>query len=345
MGERMKKDEKLPIVNDESPAEIQKKGTGGWRKWAAVAGILGGGGLAVHAILTRQEKKHLLPPGRMIGVNGHMMHICASGSGGPTVVLETGASGYFGAWEWVQEEVGKHTRVVSYDRAGLGFSEKASGKRDAASIARDLRALLEQSGEKPPYILVGHSYGGLLVMAFANLYPEQTGGLVLVDPSHPDQLTRSPELRKSMQNFRNFFHVASAASHFGVMRVTDLLSSMTEGLSGSERARARVFFVSGRHLKSSARELNAWNETAEQTRSVHFGNLPLLILSAPEPQVQWVRDFHKMHEEMSSLSTSATHRAVPGAEHLNIVTRRENALHVSRGILEVVDEARRRSDA
>src|SRR5262249_20103675 len=170
----------------------------------------------------------------------------------------------------------------------------------------------------------------------------QTAGLVLVDPSHPDQLSRSRELRKSMQNFRNFFHVASAASHFGVMRVTDLLSSMTEGLSGSERARARVFFVSGRHLKSAARELDAWKGTAEQTRAVRFGNLPLLILSAPEPQVQWVKEFQKMHEEMLSLSTSSTHRTVPGAEHLNIVTRQENALHVSRGILEVVDEVRRR---
>src|SRR5215467_7823574 len=123
---------------------------------AGALAILGGGGVAVHAILTRREKKHLRPPGRMIEVHGHMMHLLATGTGSPTVVLETGTSGYFGLWEWVQNEVGKHTRVISYDRAGLGFSEKAVGAREAASIARELDELLRRAGENPPYILVGH---------------------------------------------------------------------------------------------------------------------------------------------------------------------------------------------
>src|SRR5690349_984758 len=107
---------------------------------------------------TGSEKQTLKPPGRMIEVQGRTMHLLATGRSGPTVVLETGASGYFGAWEWVQQQLAEHTRVVSYDRAGLGFSESASGRRDAATIARELDELLRWSDEKPPYILVGHSF-------------------------------------------------------------------------------------------------------------------------------------------------------------------------------------------
>jgi len=285
-------------------------------------------------------RRPLSPPGRMIEVQGHVMHMLASGMGKPTVVLEAGASGYFGAWEWVQQEVGKETRVISYDRAGLGFSESAAGMRDAGSIVRELKALLERSGEQPPYILAGHSYGGLLVLKFAQLFPDETAGLVLVDPSHPDQIERSDELRRSMHYLRRFFHFASLASKFGVIRLTRVLAKMTDGLSDVERTRGREFFASARHLKSAARELDAWNETAVQTRTIRLGNLPITILSADEPRVAWVKDFQAMHEEMTGLSTRTFHRIVPGVEHLNIVTSRKNALHVSDAILELVEQIR-----
>jgi pimeloyl-ACP methyl ester carboxylesterase len=325
---------------DVSPSDEQTR-THRWLRTAFRAAgalaILGGGGVAVHAILTRREKKLLKPPGRMIEVSGHMMHLLGTGTGSPTVVLETGTAGYFGIWEWVQHEVGKHTRVVSYDRAGLGFSEKTRGPRDGVSVARELDELLSRAGENPPYILLGHSFGGLLVMEYAHLYPEKTAGLVLADSHHPDQMTRSYELRKSSENFRRFFHTAAAASHFGVMRVADLLSSMTEGLSHNERTRARMFFVSNRHLKASARELDGLNETAEHARSIKdFGAIPMLILSAGEPQVGWVTELQNLHVEMARLSTRGSHQIIRGAEHLNIITRRENAEHVSRAILELV---------
>ena len=139
-----------------------------------------------------------------------------------------------------------------------------------------------------------------------------------------------------MHNFRQFFHVAAVASHLGVMRVTDLLSSLTEGLSENERTRARVFFVSNRHLRAAARELDAWTETTEQIRGINLGSLPLVILSAGEPEAPWVQEFQVMHDEMLSVSTRSAHRIVYGAEHLNIITKRENARRVSRSILEMV---------
>jgi alpha-beta hydrolase superfamily lysophospholipase len=138
-------------------------------KGAGVLAILGGGGVVLHAILTHRERRQLTPPGRMVEVDGHQMHMFATGAGGPTVVLETGAAGYFGAWEWVQKKLERQTRVISYDRAGLGFSEKTAGTRDAFSIAKDLDAMLNAAAEQPPYILVGHSLGGLLLLAYAHL--------------------------------------------------------------------------------------------------------------------------------------------------------------------------------
>jgi pimeloyl-ACP methyl ester carboxylesterase len=332
-----------PIKHTSKQPELEETREGKHRwlraawKGATALGILGGGGVVLHAILAHRERKQLTPPGRMIDVEGHKMHMLATGSGEPTVILETGSAGYYGAWEWVQREIEKHTRVVSYDRAGLGFSDKVAGKRDADSMARELDAMLTAAGERPPYILVGHSFGGLLMMAYAHLYSEKTAGLILVDPSHPDQIERNSELRKWMQNFRRFFHVAAAASHLGIMRVTDMLSSMSEGLPELERMRARSFFVSARHLKSSARELDAWKETTDLARSIHLGSLPVLILSASEPQVDWVRDFQTMHDEMTNISRRAVHRTVPGVEHLNFVTRRENAKVVSDAILDLIE--------
>jgi pimeloyl-ACP methyl ester carboxylesterase len=312
-------------------------------KAAGMLSILGGGGIALHAILTQREKRLMRPPGHMIEIERRKIHMLATGEGSPTVVLESGAAGYFGIWEWVQQEVSKHTRVVSYDRRGLGFSQKTAGKRDGYSIAEELDEMLSRAGEHPPYIFVGHSFGGLLSMAYADLYPEKAAGLVLVDPHHPDQIKRNAELRKSIQNFRTFFHTAAAASHFGVMRVMDMLSSMTDGLSDSERTRARAFFVTARHLKSSARELDAWKETADQIRSVHFGALPLVILSAAEPRADWVQELEGMHHEMASLSTRSVHRVIPGAEHFNIITHRANAERVSEAILELVHTTKRKT--
>ena len=93
--------------------------------------------------------------------------------------------------------------------------------------------------------------------------------------------------------------------------------------------------------RSSARELDAWKETTDQTRSIHFGDLPVLILSAAEPQVEWVQQFHVMHQEMLGLSARAAHRIIPSVEHLNFITQRENAQHVSRAILEFIADATR----
>ena len=193
-------------------------------------------------------------------------------------------------------------------------------------------------GEKPPYILVGHWFGALLVMEYAHLYPQKTAGLLLADPHHPDQMKQKYELRKSIDNFRRFFHTAAAASHFQV-HARGRLAVEHDGRAFRKQttAGARMFFVSNGHLKALARELDAWDETAAQTRLIKdFGATPLLVLSAGRPQAAWVAEFQNLHQEMTRLSTHGSHRIVPGAEHLSIMTRRESGHSMSRAILELI---------
>ncbi|WP_433385245.1 alpha/beta fold hydrolase [Actinoplanes sp. CA-142083] len=98
-------------------------------------------------------------------------------------------------WAWVQQELTPQFRVVSYDRAGLGWSEAGTGRMDAASSAEELHTALAAAGCRPPYVLAGHSYGGLVVRAFADRHPDDVVGLVLVDASHPQQWTHIPASR------------------------------------------------------------------------------------------------------------------------------------------------------
>jgi pimeloyl-ACP methyl ester carboxylesterase len=132
-------------------------------------------------------------PGKLVDVGGYRLHINCQGQGGPTVVMESGNGNFSLNWGQVPREVAKFTRVCTYDRAGLGWSDRSLRPRTAHNLVQDLHTLLERSGVEPPYVLVGHSLGGVLVRLYAHEHPDQVAGLVLVDSSHEEQLLRFPE--------------------------------------------------------------------------------------------------------------------------------------------------------
>lgn len=134
------------------------------------------------------------PPGRLVDVGGYRLHIFCLGHGEPTVILESGLGGFSLDWIYVQTLLERETRVCAYDRAGYGWSDPGPAPRDSSQIARELSRLLTNAGIAPPYILVGHSFGGFNVETFAKRHPHAVAGLVLVDASHPDQALRLPEL-------------------------------------------------------------------------------------------------------------------------------------------------------
>jgi pimeloyl-ACP methyl ester carboxylesterase len=128
--------------------------------------------------------------GRLVDIGGRSLALDCVGSGSPTVVLEAGFGGSSTAWSGVQPGLGETTRTCSYDRAGLGSSLAIPGVHDAADEIRDLERLLTAAHLPPPYVLVGHSYGGLLVRLFAYSHPADTAGVVLVDALGRDATRR-----------------------------------------------------------------------------------------------------------------------------------------------------------
>jgi pimeloyl-ACP methyl ester carboxylesterase len=127
------------------------------------------------------------PPGRMIDIGGRRLHVYETGQGSPTVLLDAGIAATSLSWRPVQAEIARFTRVASYDRAGLGWSDANSKPLTLSGLVDDLQSLLRVAQLPPPYILVGHSFGGLIVRAFACRHPKDVAGLVLVDAVRPEE--------------------------------------------------------------------------------------------------------------------------------------------------------------
>ena len=157
----------------------------------ATAGLVVVGGFSYEFLSRWSVEREHQPPGRLIDVGGHRVHLNCSGAGGPTVILEHGITIYGSAsWVLVQPEIAKKNRVCSYDRSGYMWSDRRRPAPTGTENIKDLHLALERAGESPPYILVGHSYGGIVIRIFAEQYPTEVSGLVFVDSSHPDQQER-----------------------------------------------------------------------------------------------------------------------------------------------------------
>ncbi len=152
-------------------------------------------GLIREAITRSKYQSELPPPGEMVSLPTHDIHLNCVGTGSPTVVFEADLDQYGSlSWDSVQGEVGKLTRACSYDRAGILWSDPGPRPRDGETIAKELAAILDTAGEEEPYVLVGHAFGGAYVRIFAGQNPDDACGMVLVDSSHPDMLIRFAEL-------------------------------------------------------------------------------------------------------------------------------------------------------
>ena len=132
-------------------------------------------GAIYQAVATEIDRRTYPPPGQLVEVGGHRLHLHCVDQGTPTVILEAASGGMSAHWVRVQQEVARTTRACAYDRAGLGWSEPGPGPRDARQISSELHTLLGNAGIEGPYVLVGHSYGGLYVRTHADRYPDEVG--------------------------------------------------------------------------------------------------------------------------------------------------------------------------
>jgi len=190
-------------------------------------------------VIDRRDDGDELPPypapGEKVPFGSGILHVLADGDRGrgPTVVLEGGAYGVSSTWAWVRAEVATYARVVSYDRAGLAWSDRRPGPRDGITIARELRRLLDETNERGPFVLIGHSLGGLFVRIFAHLFPEDVAGMVLLDGAHPDQFHFTGGFIRSALTT-----VAPVFARSGLSRPAGSFSELTEGLPVRQRYEA-----------------------------------------------------------------------------------------------------------
>src|SRR5262245_61730807 len=145
-------------------------------------------------LATRRELAATPPPGHLVDIGGYRLHLWCAGDGAPIVILDTGLGGTSAGWGFVQPDVARFTRVCSYDRAGMGYSDPGPSPRTARRIESELAELLARSGISGPVVLVGASIAGFNVRVFASDHPERAAGLVLVDASHEDDAHEVPRM-------------------------------------------------------------------------------------------------------------------------------------------------------
>ena len=215
-------------------------------------------GATYQGVATALERRRYQRPGGLVDVGGHQLHIYCVGRGSPVVVLEAGAGSMSSAWGWVQPQLAVATRVCSYDRAGLGWSEAGDGIYAPSRVPRELHALLDQANEKGPFVMVGHELGSAFARVFAAQYPSDIAALVFVD----DALAESGPMPASMVSAWPWLARA------GILRATDRLSSRALGLPGDAGGAMRAFLNRPDHLTRAAQEIARLEEAKAAARGI-----------------------------------------------------------------------------
>ncbi len=290
-------------------------------------------GAIYQAVATEIDKRAYPPPGQLVDVDGHRLHLHCVGTGSPTVILETTSDGTSANWAWVQPELARTTRVCAYDRAGRGWSEPGPQPRDAQRIAYELRTLLDNGGVAGPYVLVGHSAGGLFVRMFAAQYPDAVAGIVLVDAAHLDD----PEIQADLPSSRQLFATTSALAQFGVARLVYRFVDLAPSLPARQQAEIRAFWSTAQHHASHAAELAVREATDAQVRAAgRLGDAPLLVISAGQNSPAGLA----YQADLATLSSNSVHQVVDRATHLSLTLQQEDAGATSTAIRQVVEAVR-----
>ncbi len=316
----------------------------GWAGGLAVLAALAAGGTAWESAAERHDRRALPPRGGFVEVGGRRIHLLALGRSrpGPTVILEAGIGGAtLASWGRVEPAVAAFAPVVAYDRGGLGWSDPGPEPRDAVRLTQELHAALRAAGIGPPYVLVGHSYGGLLARMFAHRHPDEVAGLVLVESSYPvDPATRS-RLRSWRRAVARLLPALPTLARVGLVRAAlPLLPTNIRALPPLERAEQSAFYARPSHWRGVLAEFDAW-ETLTDPEVAALGGLddrPLFVLTAGSG-ARWP-GWLRLQERNAALSSDSVHEVVPGADHAGLIEDARWAPRVVEAIGAVVESAR-----
>ena len=290
---------------------------------------------------TEADKKNFPPPGNLIDVGGFKMHIYCEGMGNPTVILETLSGGTSSYWGWVQPEVAKETRVCVYDRAGRGWSEPDPEPQSLARTVRNLHTLLENANITGPYVLAGHSIGGIYVRQFAAEYPDEVVGIVLGDASNPYQFERYAEMLEENESYTQFAKHLPAFARLGVGHLYFALGGEIDfaEMKEPQKSEIKAAWSSPAYFESQYAEVLAGEGIyRDGQRLGALGNLPLVVLTQGNETTpaSWL----ELQNELAGLSTDSLHITVDGATHASLAFHPEHAKVVSDAILKVAEAIR-----
>ncbi len=275
----------------------------------------------------------------MVDIGGRALHVFASnnvsGQGGPVVVLEAGLAASSVSWCLVQERVTRFTTVLSYDRAGLGWSDVEATGGTARDAVKDLAAMLARSGFGGPYVLVGHSFGGLIVRVFTQDFPELVAGLVLVDPVRSEWRDISEQKKQMLRRGVMLSRRGALLARLGVVRAALWMlthgsrriplmlagvsagngASVTSRLVGEVRKMPQGLWPAIAAHWSERRSFDTMAENLEQLpvsaaqvdEERGLGDLPLVVLSAGKATPE--------HEADARLSLRGEYRVIEGSGH------------------------------
>jgi pimeloyl-ACP methyl ester carboxylesterase len=329
-------------------------------------------GFSYEMIMAASDATRHPPPGRLVIVDGHQMHLNCSGTGGTTVVMDSGLGGWSLDWDAVQPSIAQFTRVCSYDRAGLGWSEPGAAPGDGQHAVDELHTLLANGGESGPFVLVGHSNGGLRVALYAHTYPQEVAGLVLVDPtprstdservgflSPADQaefLTLVQAMKPEPEGGANIFEWLRKLRPFGIPRL--LTNMLLEGSSYDYvRADQQPGYRAGMNkrgrLATTIAETEQREANMERVRAVgSLGSLPLTVLTSTkfttfyrdplpaEPSGRLMELLQKMlwesEVDMSRLSSNSTITPIERSGHFIQFDRPDAVIQAVQHMVETV---------
>ena len=304
--------------------------------------VFTGLGVLYQAAGEARDRRIYLPPGQLVNVGGHRLHIYCLGEGSPTVVLDAMADGMSVNWIRVQTRVAEVTRVCAYDRAGLGWSEPSPPPLDAIQAADDLRALLSNTGIEGPYLLTGHSYGSHVVRVFTARYPNQVVGLVLVDPGILYRDPRFPdELATEESEADRFLTMAPWLARVGLMRLSGQGIALSQDLPPRQRAEYNASYNTVRFWQAQHIQHLSWQDTTFQVKATDgLGNLPLIVLSAGQPDDEIRQIWNDVNAGLALLSSRGIHRVIEGATHTGLVQNELYAGQTSSAIIDLVEVVR-----
>ncbi|MEK4514816.1 alpha/beta hydrolase [Paenibacillus sp. FSL H8-0122] len=243
-----------------------------------------GSGFLYEALSSSSARKNYPAPGQLVDAGGYNLHIRQLGAGAPTIILEAGSGETSLSWRDIPEQLAEAATVVTYDRAGYAWSEQADTERSGANIVRELHTALKNAGLPGPYLMVGHSLGGMYARLFTQTYPKEVTGLVLIDarPENDDRETK-PILEAENVAGNPSASLLSLLKRSGALRLFQ--DQLLAGLI-AEQDRAQFINVISTPAYFAAKEQEAAlaSSTEDAIRGQHFGALPVKVIARGQPQ-------------------------------------------------------------